>query len=326
MKKIDFEQIKKIVHGAARKEEAEGKILFFRFTEEQQELYKTVSENFYMKSFSTSGISLEFCTDSENLSLSVLVSKGSSRTFFTHSIFVDSKRIGELSGNIGENENVPFEKSFELGFGMKKVKILFPWSVASSLTALMLDDNAKVIPIEKKRKILMFGDSITQGYDAYKPENAYAIQIADRMDAEIRNKAIGGEQFRAELAKIKEDFEPDIITVAYGTNDWRHSTRDRFEKESKGFFENLRSSYPNVKIIAITPVWRTDIDNKQEFGEPFEFIAEYIKKVSEKVLDMTVIDGIDLIPHNPKYYQTDGLHPIDSGFEYYADNLWKKLE
>lgn len=38
-----------------------------------------------------------------------------------------------------------------------------------------------------------------------------------------------------------------------------------------------------------------------------------------------IIDGIDLILHDEQYYQTDGLHTIDSGFGYYANNLWEKI-
>ena len=325
MQKLNFEHIKKIVHGAARIEEGDGKISFFRFTKEQQELYKNVCTDFFMKSFSTSGISLEFDTDSENLSLSVLVDKGSSRSFFTHSIFVNGNRIGELSGNIGDNQNVPFNGNFQLGDGMKRVKILFPWSVASSVQSLELDDNSKVIPVEKKCNLLMLGDSITQGYDAMIPENAYAIKIAELFDAEARNKGIAGEQFFAKLTLEKEDFKPDIITVAYGTNDWRHGTKTRFERECKGFFYNLRNSYPDTKIYAITPLWRVDIDNEQQIGEPLSYIADFIKQVATDISDMVVIDGIDLIPHDSKYYQTDGVHPIDSGFEHYVNNLWKKL-
>lgn len=150
MKKLNFEQIKNIVHGAARIEEGDGKISFFRFSKEQQELYKTASADFYMKTFATAGITLEFQTDSENMELSVSVSRGSSRTFFTHSIFINGERIDELSGDIGEKENIPFEKAFNLGKGTKTVKILFPWSVASSLLSLKLDDNATVIPVNKK--------------------------------------------------------------------------------------------------------------------------------------------------------------------------------
>ena len=42
MKALNFEQIKNLVHGAARVEEGDGKVSFFRFTEAQQELYRSV--------------------------------------------------------------------------------------------------------------------------------------------------------------------------------------------------------------------------------------------------------------------------------------------
>jgi len=325
MKPLNLEQIKKIVHGATLVEEGDNGISFFRFTKEQQELYKNNSEDFYTKTFATAGISLEFETDSENLLLSVSVSKGSSRKFFTHSVFINSNRFDDLSGDIGEENNVSFEKNFDLGIGMKKVKIVFPWSVESRLVALKLDDTAKVIPVSKKCKVLMFGDSITQGYDAMLPENTYATKITNRLDAQAINKGIAGEQFFSDLASLKDDFKPDLITVAYGTNDWRHSTKEKFQKECKSFFENLRETYPKTKIIAISPLWRTDIDEKQEFGEPLSFICDYIKSVSKSISDMAVIEGIDLVPHIEDCYQTDGLHPIDKGYKYYADNLWNAL-
>ena len=326
MKKLNIEQIKQLAHGVARVKQEEGKIGLYRFTKEQQELYKVVSADFYMKSFSTSGISLEFDTDSENLRLAVSICKGSSRYFFTHSIFVNGNRIGELSGEIEKDaEDVTFNKEFKLEQGMKRLKIVFPWSVASSLVALELDEGAKVIPVEKKLKMLMFGDSITQGYDAMKPENAYAVQIATLLNAEARNKGIGAERFRAQTALLKDDLEPNVITVAYGTNDWSKSTKEEFEAACKGFYTNLRLSYPNAQILALAPVWRSSINDEKQIGVPLSYIAEYIGEVAKEVSDMTVIDCIDFIPHELENFQTDGLHPIDLGFGHYVNNLWDAI-
>ena len=327
MKKLNFEQIKKLVHGAAHiEEEVNGKISFFRFSKAQQELYKTTTEDFYTKTFATAGITLEFETDSENMELSVSVSRGSSRTFFTHTIFINGERIDELSGDISEKENVTFEKAFNLGKGSKTVKILFPWSVASSLLSLKLDDNATVIPVNKKLKILMLGDSITQGYDAMMPENSYATQVMTHFNAEVRNKGIAGEQFFPALVLQPEDFKPDLITVAYGTNDWRHGDKESFEQACLCFFVNLRSSYPNVPIIALTPLWRVDINTNYEFGQPLNYISSYISRVAKQVGNITVINCIDYIPHNPSFFQTDGVHPIDAGFKHYGNNLIKEIK
>ena len=41
---------------------------------------------------------------------------------------------------------------------------------------------------------------------------------------------------------------------------------------------------------------------------------------------MTVIDCMGFVPHNPRLYQTDGVHPIDAGFKHYGINLIKELE
>lgn len=322
MTALTFEQIKKIVRGAALVEEGDGKISFFRFTKEQQELYKVTCKDFYMKSFATAGISLEFNTDSNNMRLAVSVSRGSSRTYFTHSVLVDGKPYDELSGDIGEKQNVPFKKTFRLPEGVKRVRIQFPWSVASSLVSLSLDDGAMAVPVLKKRKMLMFGDSITQGYDASRPELAYAVRLADFLSADAINKAIAGEQFFGKLATLKDNFTPDLITVAYGTNDWRHGTKERFTRECTAFFKNLRESYPDTKIIALTPLWRVDINNEQVIGEPLSFVTKFIKQTVRETGNAVSIDCINLIPHRAKHYQTDGVHPIDSGFENYANNLF----
>ena len=326
MQTLSFEQIKSIAHGVASVELVDGLICLNRFTKAQQELYKSTSEDFYMKTFATAGITLEFETESKNLFLSVSVSRGSSRTFFTHSVFVNDEKIGELSGNIDEKETVKFEKNFFLPSGLKKVKILFPWSVCSRINSIQLDDNANVIPIQKKCKLLMFGDSITQGYDALKPENAYAVQLSSKLNAEAINKGIAGEQFFPSLTKEKEDFKPDYITVAYGTNDWRHSNKESFQRRCTEFFENLRESYPDVKIIALTPIWRVDINKPQEFGEPLRFISSHIKKVAKTISKMTVIECINMIPHDSQYFQTDGVHPIDIGFMHYGENIIKEIK
>ena len=100
MQQLTLEQIKQMTFGVASVNESDGKIVFNRFTDAQQDLYKKVSSDFYMKSFSTSGVCLEFYTNSEYLGLSVAISPGSSRRFFTHSIFVNGNRTDELSGKI----------------------------------------------------------------------------------------------------------------------------------------------------------------------------------------------------------------------------------
>ena len=62
-----------------------GLIFFKRFTLEQEQLYRKTNQDFYRKTFSTSGIELLFKTDSENLFLKLKVLTSSSGKYFEFS-------------------------------------------------------------------------------------------------------------------------------------------------------------------------------------------------------------------------------------------------
>lgn len=323
--KLTLEQISSITRGTVRITEEDGKVCLYRFTKEQEELYKVKNTDFYNKTFATAGIVFEFITDSRTLSMEVEVATGSSRRFFEHSIFVNDEKytsLGCKSANTG-----CFGGSWSLPDGENKIKIYFPWSVASRIIDLYLDDGALLIPIKKEKKMIMFGDSITHGYDASAPERSYASRIADALDAEAINKGIGGEIFFPELAAAKDPIDPDYVTVAYGTNDWTTNQKETFENNCKLFYENLSRNYPNAKIFAITPIWRKHYSrgDVNDIGT-LDDVEAYIRKVADQLTGVTVIGGIDLVPHDPKNFSPDVIHPNDQGFDHYANNLFEEIE
>ena len=173
--------------------------------------------------------------------------------------------------------------------------------------------------------MLIFGDSITHGYDASEPQLSYATLMTDALDASAINKAIGGEVFFPKLATLKDDFSPDYITVAYGTNDWSHSPKETFEQNSIAFYRNLSENYPNAKIFMLSPIWRRDRDRVTEVG-PFERVEEHFAAIAASLPNVTLISGYDLVPHDSVYFSDEYLHPNDTGFSYYAENLLKKLQ
>ena len=314
-------------------------VSFFRFTEEQREKYKERSDAYYRNSFSTAGIKLSFETDSKKLHLDILTEPGSSRRYFSLDVVANGERIGSID-NFSERE-IPqnfhamdgefgeFSKSFELGSGIKTVCIHFPWSATTKLISMELDDGAFIKPAKKQKKLITFGDSITQGYDSLRPSSRYAARLSEALDAEEINKGIGGERFWPELSAMKDSFLPDYITVAYGTNDWRHyglgpEAYDSFCGNCNLFFENLRKSYPDSKIFAITPLWRADIE-KVEAAWTFEENEEIIRRAAES-RGIEVIRGVELIPHRTDIFGDLVLHPNDDGFGFYFENLYNAVK
>lgn len=189
---------------------------------------------------------------------------------------------------------------------------------------IALEDGAFCEPVKPVKRLLCFGDSITQGYDALRPSNRYASRLADWLGAEEYNKAIGGEVFFPELANTRESFVPDYITVAYGTNDWRVTPFAEFKNDCRLFYETLSRAYPDSRIFAITPIWRKNQEPSLN-NPPFACVEEYIRQVAATLPNVTVLRGYDFVPQDESFFADLTLHPNDRGFAEYFEGLKKAI-
>ena len=201
--KLNFEQIKSIATGAAEVTQEEGGIYFGRFTKEQEYMYQQYSipqgKSLHTRCLGPAGVLLRFRTDSTRLGLKVDVAKCSSRVYFSFDVFANGKLVGYLDNFKAEElpENYTelqcplgeFQKEFDLGQGEKEVCVYFPALVCPLIQEVSLDDGAYITPVKPEKKILTFGDSITQGYDALRPTSKYITCLADRLGMEEINKA-----------------------------------------------------------------------------------------------------------------------------------------
>lgn len=332
--KLTLEQIKSITLGAVHVEQENDKIRFHRFTEQQEILYGKGSNTFNVRCAASAGIRLRFKTNSQTLKMKFEIRKGSSRQYYSFDVFVNGKAAGYMDNFSGvslpqnytgvELPRDKAEKEFALGRGDKEVCVYLPWSVCPLLEELSLEEGSCVIPVKPGKKLLAFGDSITQGYDALRSSMRYTARLADKLRAEELNKGIGGEVFIPALAQIKDDISPDYITVAYGTNDWSKKTEEDFKVRCREFFTVLSNHYPRAKIFAITPIWRKDCQGERAFG-PFELVEKDIWEAVSDLPNVTVIPGFDLVPKDETYFSDLRLHPNDEGFAHYAENLYNEM-
>lgn len=335
--KLNKNQIEKVTLGADRVTEDTDGFHFHRFTQEQEKLYEGRNPDFDKKVLSTTGVQLAFRTDSRELYLKIDVKPGANRTYFALEIFVDDEKVDtianfknarELSGTNYTTMNFPlgvFEKRISLGLGEKTVRIVLPWSMQTVIKEIALPVGATLEPVKPSKKWLIFGDSITQGYDALYPSNKYISRLVNYFGAEEYNKAIGGEVFFPELAETKEPFTPDQILVAYGTNDWNLAkTKELFLQRCKDFFRNLTNTYPHTPICVITPIWRGEWQETRPAGA-FTDVDGLIRSMVETYENVTVVSGMDLVEHDIKYFADRRIHPNDEGFAQYYKNLLKVL-
>ena len=325
--KLTLEQIKKITFGAVDVVETDLGFAFKRFTKAQSEYYAIYRDNSYLKkTASAAGVRLSLLTDSKTLAFeySVRVEPCPTGGFARFDLYID----GVLCDHFGIVEgDADRHVVLELGEGVKHVEVYLPWTKMIYLSNVTLDDGASYSPVKRSRKMLAYGDSITHGYYAQYPSLAYSSKLARMLDADIYNKAIGGDRFFPELLELDEPIKPDIITVAYGTNDWARHKRSTVERRSRDFLLKLSAKFPKAKIFVITPLWRDRADEPRfmkKFGGYVTEVKDIIAENCKDLANVTVIDGGLLMPHNHDFF-TDGLHPNDLGMCIYADNLYREM-
>lgn len=337
--KLTLNDLRNVSLGAAAVSQQNGKIRFHRFTETEELVYKRRDEalgvNLSERGSAPAGIKLRFNTNSKTIKIIAEVESATSRSYFSFDVFENGRLVGYLDNfteqSLQENYTRQafslgrHEKTFALSCEKSEITVYFPWSVFIDDIEIELDDGAFVEPVKPQKKLLAYGDSITQGYDALRPSNRYASKLAEYLGAEEINKAIGGEVFVPELAKEKLDFTPDYITVAYGTNDWCTTDGREFYQNVKSFFGLLSEHYPSAKIFAISPIWRAGCNEYKPFGD-FSSVERVIRETTASLKNVTVISGFDLVGHNTKLFADLCLHPRDEGFNEYFKNLSRKIE
>lgn len=337
---LTLEQLRSIALGAVWVRQQERGIVFSRFTDEQLALYDNTTipyqENFHNTIRYNAGIKLSFRTNSRKLYIAGYFYKEREvRRHFAIDVEVNGSYLASLDNF--SHRPVPvryideayemgdYEKTFDLGEGEKTVCVHFPWSICPVFKHIALDDGATLVPVRPTKKLLTYGDSITQGFDALYPHNRPAHKLAQMLEAEEYCKAIGGECFYAPLAQLGDDFTPDYIYVAYGTNDWGKKTYGDFIENCRGFFAGLRQLYPAAPIIVLTPIWRKLWQTDKEFG-PFHSVEQGIRETVAAYDNIHVIRGFDLVPKDPAFYSDQSLHPNDAGFAHYAENLLQAVQ
>ena len=336
--KLTKEQIFSIATGATYISENEnGSYTLHRFTEAEEELYREKKNQFYLQVFCPAGIKLAFRTDSRSIRIKGETKLGTSRSYMAVEVFADGKRVG-IQTNYSDLEipklytvmNCPFGEvdcSYDLGEGEKKVEVILPWSVAFDILEVSIDDGATLISVKRDKLLLAYGDSISQGYDALEPSHRYTAALSAMLGADEHNRAIGGEIFFPDLAGLADrELKPDLITVAYGTNDWKgRNDKELFKVHARGFFDGLAAAYPDTPIFVFAPIWRKESEAEERPLGTLEGMADRLRQLTSHIPTVTVIEGYDAVPHSEDYFADLHLHPNDCGYSHQAKSFFEKL-
>ena len=318
--KLSFEQISSLTNGALRiTEEADG-IHFYRCTEKQTREWFVFSDFLGNGSRCTAGVRLDFVTNSKNLTFS-------SPTGNKFEVWVDGLLRKQFLLDTCRKEGVRPTVALTDPLGNRKdevrVTLWLPSHSVGVLSEVELDDGATIRPYDGyKLRWLFIGDSITQGWNSTHDSQSYAHRVAAYYDASFGNQGIGGAVYHENCFDTTDGFAPDVITVAYGTNDFgRFATYEEFRGHARAHLTLIQNAYKDSRIFVLTPIYREHREGKK-MGT-FEGACAIVREEAER-LGLTVIDGLSLVPPLP-YFFADHVHPNEQGFGAYAENLIREI-
>lgn len=301
------DELIRLAFGAVCAEEHDGYLRFLRATKEQIELF---NENEFYKNrmLSSSSIVLEFWTEGQEFSFDYrfpIITSFDSVDVYIGDMMFQTLRVKDL-----EKEG---RAVFNLPVGKKKVTLYFPMYATMEIRRVFVDGG--VTPAQRRgKKVLMLGDSITQGYGVGTTSHSYANTFIRTLHLRAINQGLSSYYHDAAFLRALDGFEPDVITVALGTNDHKNP---ELQKNVAAYYARIREAFPNTPIMTILPLFRCDGgEDKALFAKMKKILREEAKRYA----GVYVVDGGMLLPNYPEYFM-DGLHPNALGGTVMGQNL-----
>lgn len=319
MKQLSFSEIKPLLFGGVEIEESELGLSAHRFTARQRQIWATLNDFMSGGAECTTGIRLDFHTDAEKVIFTVGgkdLRELSAEKNFKFEVLID----GLLTVcSIAQNGVI----EVPLPTGEHRVTLAFPSHVRGYLRRMEISDGATLTPHRYDLRLLTLGDSITQGWHSRFDTLSYAWRIALAMNADLLCHGVGGSYFyAADFADMGPT--PDLITVAYGCNDYSHvQSEEELRNNINAFLSPLQAAFPQVRTVGILPIPRLN----QSGEKPLETFDNCRRIIREEYAagGLEIVDGYQLMPPLQELY-TDHLHPNDIGFSLYAEKLLNALQ
>lgn len=202
--------------------------------------------------------------------------------------------------------------------------------------------------MQQKKKILFFGDSITQagvGPKGYITKFGEKIAAAGKKDQyEIMGAGIGGNKVYDLYLRMDDDVlakNPDIVVIWVGVNDVWHKRSfgtgtdpDRFDRFYTAIIKKLQAK--NIQVYLCTPAAigeRTDFSNELD-GDLNQY-SKLVRTIAQKN-NCTVIDLREAflkynVANNKENKEsgiltTDRVHLNDKGNDFVADEMLKVIK
>ncbi len=313
-KRLSFEEIKAISVGSIRFTESAGVLSFYKSTEAQITAWGGYNADLKTRSETTTGVRLDFETDSSSFYFETPT------TSVKFELYINGEKSQDLTG-----KSAHFIELDTSANDTNRVTLIFPSHNIGKISTVQFDGGATVTRHQFDKKILFIGDSITQGYNSGVDSVSYAHIVTRHFNADSVIQGVGGAAYSHINALSAIPYDPDVVIVALGCNDWNNnSNATDYRNRVTTYLNKIDQLYGDKTVIVISPIPR--LDETSSATLPLASARNIISQEASS-RGFVHVNGGDLVPANATYYATnDTYHPNAKGFEEYAKNLIPLIE
>jgi len=185
-----------------------------------------------------------------------------------------------------------------------------------------------------------FGDSTGVGVGARK--GGYVARVFERIErvragSSVRNFCVSGAEtadvLRGQLTRL-DATRPTLVTLGIGINDVSHGVApDVFARNYEEIVTRLKSKTDapivatNIPDISHAP--RVPAFLHEQVRQRIQLFNTHIAEITRRH-DVRLVDAYDMsrqvIPNHPEFFSSDGFHPSDEGYEYWAKMMWPTVK
>ena len=203
-----------------------------------------------------------------------------------------------------------FNQIFRLFFVLGVIAALFPEPVYS----------------KEKAVVLAFGDSLTAGYGV-KDEESYPSKLQEKISSagfphKVVNAGVSGDTTAGGVRRIRwlMKHEPEIVILALGANDGlRGLSIDEMRNNLEIMITICREHNAQILLAGMKALPNYGEDYMREFETVFPELAEK----HDLIFLPFLLEGV---AGEREYTQSDGLHPLASGYSIITDLVWQRLK
>ena len=294
----------------------------------------------------TAGVTLEFTTDASTVELSLRMGEvpggttGALEDVARHTgakpprpdvvfVDVDDSHLGPLVPD--ENDllsiSLPDPGSLDVplpGLGEPRhVRVWLPCLTSCSVRTVT-HDGSFLTPVAPRRRLLVLGDSIAQGFAADDPARTWPALLAAHLGLDLVNQGVGGQVFQPGTLAGTEGLDVAAIVVELGANyRFEPCSASSVARDVRTYLDEVAAAWPDVPTWVLTPLPHLEdvypTHPRSCFGEAGAIIAAAAARhPSMRVVDATALLDGRLLGR----LLTDGSdHPGPDGQLMLADRL-----